>query len=153
MLATILLAAATSLAPVLGAPSWANVSGPPATGGRVTVVDVFAFSCINCKHVTPELKKLRAQYGPRDLTIVGVHAPETAEEHSHANLAKALRDQGITWPVVYDDGFQIWSAYGVTAWPTQLVFDRHGVLRATFVGEGFDSELEARVRELAAEPG
>jgi thiol-disulfide isomerase/thioredoxin len=151
VIATILLAAATSLAPVLGATPWANAAGPPPTAGRVTVVDVFTFSCINCKHVTPELRKLRGAYKPGDLAIVGVHAPELPEEHVHANVVRALRDQDITWPVVFDDSFAIWNAYGVNAWPTQLVFDRRGKLRATYVGEGYDAQLEATVRALVAE--
>jgi thiol-disulfide isomerase/thioredoxin len=151
VIAAILLAAATSLAPVLGAAPWANASGPPPTAGRVTVVDVFTFGCINCKHVTPELRKLRGAYGTKDLAIVGVHAPETPEEHVHANVVRALHDQDITWPVVFDDGFQVWNAYGVSAWPTQLVFDRHGKLRATYVGEGYDAQLEQTVRTLVAE--
>ena len=151
MIAAIVLAAATSLAPVLGATPWANAAGPPDTAGRVTVVDVFTFDCINCKHVTPELRRLRSAFGTRDLAIVGVHAPELPEEHVHANVVQALRDQDITWPVVYDDSFRVWNAYGVNAWPTQLVFDRHGRLRATYVGEGYDAQLERTVRSLVAE--
>ena len=151
MTAALVLAAAMSLAPVLSATPWANAPGPPATAGRVTVVDVFTFDCINCKHVTPELKKLRAEYDAEALAIVGVHAPETREEHVHANVVQALRDQDISWPVVYDDSFRIWKAYGVNAWPTQLVFDRSGKLRATYVGEGYDAQLEQTVRSLVAE--
>lgn len=151
MIGGIVLAAAMTLAPVLSAMPWANASGPPPTEGRVTIVDVFTYGCINCQHVTPELRKLRTAYTTRELAIVGVHAPETPDEHVHANVAQALRDQQIAWPVVYDDGFQIWNAYGVSAWPTQLVFDRRGRLRKTYVGEGYDAQLEQTVRELAAE--
>jgi thiol-disulfide isomerase/thioredoxin len=151
MIGSVLLAAALSLAPVMSATSWANAAGPPPTAGRVTIVDVFTFSCINCKHVTPELQKLRAAYGARDLAIIGVHAPETAEEHVHANVVQALREQDITWPVLFDDGFVVWNRYGVNAWPTQLVFDKRGVLRATYVGEGYDAQLEHTVRTLMAE--
>jgi thiol-disulfide isomerase/thioredoxin len=151
MIGSIVLAAALTLAPVLSATSWANAAGPPPTAGRVTIVDVFTFGCINCKHVTPELQKLRAAYGPRDLAIVGVHAPETPEEHVHANVVQALREQDITWPVLFDDGFVVWNRYGVNAWPTQLVFDKRGVLRATYVGEGYDAQLEHTVRTLIAE--
>ncbi len=146
-----LLAAAVTLAPVLGAAPWANTSGPPSTSGRVTLVDVFAFSCINCKHVTPNLQKLHAEYGPSDLTIIGVHAPELPDEKVHANLIQALSDQHVTWPVVYDDSFSIWNAYGVDAWPTQLIFDRHGALRGKYVGEGYDAEIDQLVKRLAAE--
>ncbi len=151
MIAPILLAAAVSLAPIAGAGPWANAKGPPPTSGRVTIVDVFTFDCINCKHVTPELQRLRAKYGRGDLAIVGVHAPELPEEHVHANVVRALREQDITWPVVYDDDFKLWNAYGVSAWPTQFVFDRRGRLRATYVGEGNDRELETTVRALLSE--
>jgi thiol-disulfide isomerase/thioredoxin len=151
VIAALFLAAATTLSPVLGAMPWANAAGPPKTAGRVTVVDVFTFSCINCKHVTPELRKLRDAYKPADLAIVGVHAPELPEERVHRNVVQALRDQDITWPVVFDDNFAVWNAYGVNAWPTQLVFDRRGKLRATYVGEGYDTQLERTVRALVAE--
>ncbi|MEA2665947.1 MAG: hypothetical protein QOI11_2891 [Candidatus Eremiobacteraeota bacterium] len=146
------LGAATTLAPVLGAGApWANASGPPPTAHRVTIVDVFTFDCINCKHVTPELRKLRAAYAPAELAILGVHAPELPQEHVHANVVQALRDQDIAWPVLYDDDFRIWNAYGVNAWPTQLVFDKRGKLRATYVGEGYDAQLERTVRGLVGE--
>lgn len=149
--AVFLLGAVTSLAPILGPGVWANAPGPPPTSGIVTLVDVFTFDCINCKDVTPELQHLRKAYEPGDLAIVGVHAPELPEEHVHANVVRALRDQHIAWPVVYDDAFKIWNAYGVGAWPTQLIFDRHGKLRATYVGEGYDSDIDKTVRKLVAE--
>ena len=151
MIGTLLLAGAVTLAPVLSATAWANAPGPPPTAGRVTIVDVFTFDCINCRHVTPELQRLRAAYGSRDLAIVGVHAPETAEEHVHANVVQALRAQNISWPVLFDDNFSVWNNYGVQAWPTQLVFDRKGVLRATYVGEGYDAQLARTVSTLIAE--
>jgi thiol-disulfide isomerase/thioredoxin len=149
-LATI-LAVATTLAPITGAMPWLHGDGGVAATGKVTIVDIFTFGCINCKHVTPELKKLRASISPESLAIVGVHAPETAEEHVHANVVDALRTQGVTWPVLFDDDFKTWNAYGVNAWPTQLVFDKHGKLRATYVGEGYDTELEHTVRTLIGE--
>ena len=152
MFAAILLAAVTSLAPIqTSSAGWLNASAAPSTSGRVTIVDVFTYGCINCQHVTPELRKLHASIPARDLAIVGVHAPETPEERVHANVARALREQGVAWPVVFDDDFAIWHAYGVTAWPTQLVFDRRGRLRATYVGEGFDLQLEKTIRGLVAE--
>jgi thiol-disulfide isomerase/thioredoxin len=151
MIGAIVIGAAMTLLPVLSATSWANAPGPPQTEGRVTIVDVFTYGCINCQHVTPELRRLRAAYSPDELAIVGVHAPETPEEHVHANVLRALREQQIGWPVVFDDAFRIWDAYGVSAWPTQFVFDRAGHLRKTYVGEGYDGELERTVRALVEE--
>jgi thiol-disulfide isomerase/thioredoxin len=152
MLYALIFAAASTLAPILGSTAaWFNAAHAPATSGRVALVDVFTFGCINCKHVTPELRRLRAAWSPSDLVIVGVHAPETPYERDAQNLRAALREQNIIWPVVADNEFAVWKAYGVDAWPTQLVFDRHGKLRATYVGEGNDAELEHTVRELVAE--
>jgi|HubBroStandDraft_1064217.scaffolds.fasta_scaffold06889_5 thiol-disulfide isomerase/thioredoxin len=145
------LLAVIGLAPLLSGGAWANAAGPPPTQGRVTIVDVFTFACVNCQHVTPELRRLRAAYAPADLTLIGVHTPELPEERVHSNVVAALREQGIAWPVVYDDDQRLWDAFGVSAWPTQLVFDRHGRLRATIVGEGYDRELERVVHQLVGE--
>jgi thiol-disulfide isomerase/thioredoxin len=148
---SVLLAAITTLAPILAASTWANVPGPPPVSGRVTVVDVFAFTCINCIHVVPELQKLNRTYSRNDLQIIGIHAPELAEERNHASVLAGLKEQQITWPVLFDDGFRVWNAYGVNAWPTQLIFDRHGKLRATYVGEGYDAQIDRTVSTLIAE--
>jgi thiol-disulfide isomerase/thioredoxin len=154
MFVSTFLAAVLSLAPIASATAaWLNSGGPPPTAGRVTIVDVFTYGCINCQHVTPQLQKLHAAIPAADLAIVGVHTPETPEERNHANVRRALRDQKIVWPVVFDDDSRLWNAFRVEAWPTQLVFDRRGKLRATIVGEGQDAQLERIVRGLIAERG
>ena len=51
-----------------------------------------------------------------------------------------------------DNDFAVWNAFGVDAWPTQMIFDRHGVLQKTIVGEGSDGELNAEVAKLIAQP-
>jgi thiol-disulfide isomerase/thioredoxin len=143
---------ATSLAPVLGAHDWINGRATAAeTGGKVVIVDIFTFDCINCKHVTPELQKLHASVPPSELAIVGVHAPETPYERERPNVVAELARQGVVWPVAVDNSFAIWNAYGTTAWPTQLIFDKHGKLRKTVVGEGYDSDIESTVKALIAE--
>jgi thiol-disulfide isomerase/thioredoxin len=143
---------ATDLQPVLGAHDWINGRATAAqTGGKVVLVDIFTFGCINCKHVIPELKKLHASVPATQLQIVGVHAPETPYEKDRANVVNELARQGIVWPVAVDNSFAIWSAYGTDAWPTQYLFDKHGKLRKTFVGEGYDDDVEAAVKALIAE--
>jgi hypothetical protein len=62
-----------------------------------------------------------------------------------------VKAQGILWPVRFDDDGRVWDAYGVKYWPSQLVFDRHGRLRKTIIGEGRDAELDATVKALLAE--
>jgi len=145
-------APATGIAPLVAPAEWIN--GPATAAslrGKVVIADVFTYSCINCKHVVPNLRTLYASLHGRGLEIVGVHRPELSFERVHANVVENLKTQGIVWPVRYDDDGRIWDAYGIEYWPSQLVFDRHGRLRKTIIGEGQDAELDATVRALLAE--
>ena len=143
--------AATTLAPILRATDWLN--GRPTAeslAGKVVLVDVFTFDCINCKNVTPNLRKLHAE-GARDLAIVGVHAPETPYERVRAHVVSAVADQGIDWPVTIDNEMRVWNAYGVEYWPTELIFDKHGRLRKTVIGDSQDDAVDSTVEALRKE--
>lgn len=143
---------APTLAPVVEAgEGWLNGRlTAEKTKGKVVLVDVFTFGCYNCKNVVPNLRKLSARE-TSDVIVVGVHSPETAYEKDRANVVDNLRTQGITWPVAIDNSFAIWKAYGVQAWPTQLIFDRKGHLRKTVVGDSQDDAVDSAIKELVAE--
>jgi thiol-disulfide isomerase/thioredoxin len=146
------IAANSLFTPLQHASDWIGAAQRPADlTGKVVLIDVFTFECINCKHVVPELRRLRTALPTRDLVIVGIHSPETPYERVRANVVQNLAAQGITWPVAVDNSFDLWRAYGVEYWPTQLIFDRHGRLRKTVIGEGQDELVAATVRELVAE--
>ncbi|HEY3674857.1 MAG TPA: redoxin family protein [Candidatus Tumulicola sp.] len=151
LLSAILLTQA-AFAPLINTTQWIGPRPAAASfAGKVVVVDVFTFDCINCKHVQPELRSLRAHYSQSDLLLVGIHTPELPEERVRTNVVQALATQGITWPVAIDNDQKLWNAYNVQYWPTQLIFDRHGRLRKTVVGEGQDSLVASTVAALVAE--
>lgn len=142
-------AAQTSLAPLYSATDWIN--GPVNAGslaGRPVVVDIFTVDCSNCQNVVPTLRDLYAKYHAHGLSVVGIHAPETPAERSRPYVTQSLARQGIVWPVAIDNDFALWRAYNVTAWPTELFFDRHGHLRKTVVGDLQDDEVRATVAAL-----
>ena len=140
------------LGPVFAASEgWINgPASPAALRGKVVVVDVFTFGCYNCKNVLPNLRAIDRQHAA-DVAVVGIHSPETPYEKNRANVVDNLRAQGITWPVALDNSFALWNAYGVSAWPTQLFFDRRGHLRKTIVGDSQDDDVRSTVAELLAE--
>jgi len=143
---------ATSLRGVLAARDWLNGGvSQRDLEGKVVLVDFYTFNCINCKHTEPNLRTLYQTTARDDLVIVGIHTPETSYERDRANLIASLKDQGIRWPVAIDNDNAVWDAYGIQAWPTQLVFDRHGRLRLTVVGEGQDDTLDHAILRLIAE--
>ena len=145
-------ASAARLEPVIDARSWI---GTPVTAaglaGNVVVLDVFTVDCGNCQNVVPTLRALDAHDRARGLRIVGIHAPETPVERDRAYVEQSLQRQGISWPVAIDNSFALWKAYGVTAWPTQLFFDRHGHLRTTIIGDSQDADVRSAVEALLAE--
>ncbi|MDQ2858901.1 MAG: redoxin domain-containing protein [Candidatus Eremiobacteraeota bacterium] len=144
-------AAETSLAPVLAPGDWVAARADAASvRGKVVIVDIFTFGCINCRNIVANLRSLRAS-ASGDVAIVGVHAPETPYERVRSNVVTNLAEQGIVWPVRLDDDFAVWRAYAVDAWPTQLIFDRHGRLRKTVVGDSQDALVNTTIAALRAE--
>jgi thiol-disulfide isomerase/thioredoxin len=115
--------------------------------GRVVLIDVFTFECINCTNVTPALKHLYATYPRSELAIVAVHTPEVPSyQNSMRYVARQARAAALPWPIAIDNDHRIWDAYGVSAWPRQLIFDRSGRLRTTVVGDGEDARVAAAFR-------
>jgi thiol-disulfide isomerase/thioredoxin len=160
LLATILCSAAMLQAhraeamPTLGSLALATgwLGGHPTLAslrGRVVLVDVFTFECINCTNITPALKNLYASYPRSELEIVAVHTPEVPSyQKSLRYLARQRQAAALPWPIAIDNEHRIWDAYGVSAWPTQLVFDRAGELKYTIVGDSQDHQVPVAVRSL-----
>ena len=141
-----------SLDTVLQARTWIN--GTPtreSLRGKVVLLDVFTFDCINCKNITPNLRTL-ARAKRDGLAIVGIHSPETPYERDHAHVVRHLGLLGVTWPVAIDNEFALWKAYGIEYWPTQMIFDRHGKLRKVIEGDSQDAVVDATVNALLREP-
>jgi cytochrome c biogenesis protein CcdA/thiol-disulfide isomerase/thioredoxin len=159
-----LLAAAHNL-PALGtAPEftetedWFNTPGDkPLTlaslRGRVVLVDFWTYTCINCIRTLPYLKAWNAAYAKDGLTIVGVEAPEFEFEKDAANVANAIDQFGLRYPVVQDNNMGTWNAYGNEYWPADYLIDAKGQVRYTTFGEGDYDKTETAIRALLAEAG
>ncbi len=80
--------------------------------------------------------------------IIGVHAPEFAFEKNPENVAKAVKDAGIAYPVVLDNDYATWNAYENQYWPAKYFIDRDGKLRHSHFGEGNYTESEKLIQYL-----
>jgi thiol-disulfide isomerase/thioredoxin len=122
--------------------------------GRVVFIEFWTFACYNCRNTLPSLKKWDAQYRDKGLTIIGVHTPELDFERDIDQLRREVAGLGIKYPVVTDQDYSTWKAYGVEAWPTLFLIDKQGRVRWTHVGEGYYDETEEVIKRLLAEePG
>jgi thiol-disulfide isomerase/thioredoxin len=150
---TLIPTAKATAAPEFAKGNWIN--SEPLTleklRGRVVLVEFWTFGCYNCRNTLPSVKDWDARYRDRGLTIVGVHTPETDSENNIDNVRKELPALGIKYPVVTDNDYKTWKAYGVEAWPTIVVLDKQGRIRWLHVGEGRYGETESLIKTLLAE--
>lgn len=91
------------------------------------------------------------RYESAGLTIVGVHTPEFFWEKPLEKVKEATVRLGIKFPVVQDNGYEIWRRYAVRAWPTIVVIDKKGLIRYSHIGEGAYEKTEAVIQRLLAE--
>jgi cytochrome c biogenesis protein CcdA/thiol-disulfide isomerase/thioredoxin len=143
---------------LVGTQEWFNTPGDRPLSlaqlrGKVVLVDFWTYSCINCIRTLPYLNAWYSRYHSKGFEIVGVHTPEFPFEHSASNVQDAISQDGIHYPVVQDNDYETWSAYGNQYWPAEYLIDGQGRLRLIEFGEGGYAEKERAIRSLLAEDG
>jgi cytochrome c biogenesis protein CcdA/thiol-disulfide isomerase/thioredoxin len=121
--------------------------------GHVVLVDFWTYTCINCIRTLPYLNAWYTKYHHDGFEIVGVHTPEFPFEHSAANVAAAIAQNGIHYPVVQDNEYGTWNAYNNQYWPAEYLIDAQGRIRLEDFGEGEYATKERAIRSLLVEAG
>ncbi|MEK7578016.1 MAG: cytochrome c biogenesis protein DipZ [Patescibacteria group bacterium] len=121
--------------------------------GKVIIIDFWTYSCINCQRTMPYLRAWHEKYADKGLVIIGVHSPEFEFEKSEKNLAQAIKDFKLPYPIVQDNDFATWRAYDNSYWPAKYIIDKEGYIRYTHFGEGAYDETEKVIQELLKEAG
>jgi cytochrome c biogenesis protein CcdA/thiol-disulfide isomerase/thioredoxin len=141
------------LASVLQGRQWLNT--PPLRAedlrGKVVLVNFWTYSCINCLRVLPHVRTWAARYKDSGLVVIGVHTPEFAFEKDAANVAKAADMLGVSYPVVADNDFRIWRAFGNEAWPALYLIGADGRVDLRMFGEGEYDRTERAIQRLLAD--
>jgi cytochrome c biogenesis protein CcdA/thiol-disulfide isomerase/thioredoxin len=104
--------------------------------GKVVLVDFWTYSCINCIRSLPYVEAWYQAYHNDGLVVVGVSTPEFAFEHIPANVAAAVKSDGLTYPVALDNNYDTWNAYDNDSWPADYLIDKSGNIRYVSLGEG-----------------
>ncbi|MDC7225477.1 MAG: cytochrome c biogenesis protein CcdA [Spirochaetales bacterium] len=121
--------------------------------GKVVLIDFWTYSCINCVRTIPYLQAWYETYAEDGFEIIGVHSPEFAFERDPSNVAAAIEEMGIKWPVVLDNDFAQWRAYNNRFWPAHYFIDAEGRIRYYHFGEGEYENSEKVIRQLLNEAG
>ncbi len=120
-------------------------------GKKVILIDFWTYSCINCQRTTPYLNSWWDKYKDKGLLIVGVHTPEFEFEKNYDNVLKAVQKFEIEYPVVQDNNYSTWRAYGNRYWPRKYLIDIDGFIVYDHIGEGDYKGTEMKIQELLNE--
>jgi thiol-disulfide isomerase/thioredoxin len=124
--------------------------------GRVVLLDVWTFDCVNCLRTLPWIRTVRERYARQGLVVVGVHTPEFDHERPRDAVEAAVRSRGLDFAHFLDNDYAYWRALGNHYWPTTYLVDRCGRIRARHIGEVHAEQrsgraLEAKIESLLAE--
>ena len=119
--------------------------------GKVVLFDFWEYTCVNCIRTLPYLKEWNTRYAGKGLLIIGIHAPEFEFGKKRENVEQAVRNFHLTYPIVLDNDYTIWTLFGNKYWPAKYIFDRNGILRSYHYGEGNYGETETTIQKLLRE--
>jgi thiol-disulfide isomerase/thioredoxin len=150
------------LAPELVGDQWLNITnahGPTLAScrGKVTVLHFWTFGCSNCRHNLPFYNRWQKRYAGQHFAIIGIHTPETAAERDPANVAKKVKELGLTYPVLLDPKSVNWNRWQQRWWPAVYVVDKKGSVRYEWDGEleyqgaGGNAQMTRLIDELLKE--
>jgi peroxiredoxin len=125
--------------------------------GRVVVVHFYTFGCINCIHNFPAYKNYQDKFKNRNVSIVGIHSPETPGEKVVETVRTKAEENGFQFPIAIDNDLKNWQAWANRVWPCVYVIDKRGLVRYWWEGElnwqgaGGEKYIAAKIEELLAE--
>jgi thiol-disulfide isomerase/thioredoxin len=138
-----------------GAIEWLN--SPPLTPaglrGKVVLVDVWTYTCINWLRTLPYVRAWAEKYRNQGLVVIGVHTPEFAFEHNIDNVRRAAKDMKVDYPIAVDSNYAVWRAFNNEYWPALYFVDAQGRIRHHQFGEGEYDQSERVIQQLLTEAG
>jgi len=130
--------------PALQVDHWINGPiTPQDMKGKVVVLDIFSTWCGPCIAAIPRNNEIYQKH-KGDLLLIGVCTSDDGQD----KLPDLAKDKKISYPVAQDPNLKTADAYHVQMFPTYVVVDRKGIVRAAgLTPEG----METAVAKLLAE--
>lgn len=130
---------------------WINVDNPLTMAGlqgKIVIFDFWTYGCINCIHMIPVLEQVEEKFG-QEVVVIGVHSAKFENEGQTDNLRQIVQRYDLHHPVINDNQFAVWNAFGANAWPTIAIVDPRGNIVARDAGEipfeAFDQYLTGMI--------
>lgn len=129
---------------------WINSARPISMAdlrGQVVLLNFWTYGRTLCTQTLTDLKFLEKKYGRDPFWVISVHCGKFDNEKSADHVRAAVRQQGMTHPVVVDSNYRIWQSYGVRSWPTWVLMGADGRVVGALSGDGHLNTLDERIYE------
>ncbi len=111
--------------------------------GKVVLVNFWATWCPPCVMEMPTLQDRYAKYGGKDFVVLAVDVDET-ELPVQAFMAR----NGLSFPVMIDEGGELYQLYQVRGLPSSYLIDEQGVIRGIHIGVMTEEQIDGYLTEL-----
>lgn len=132
-----------------------DLNGKPAgfssLEGQVVVLNFWATWCPPCRREMPLLDAVQKEYGPKNVTIVGIDLEESPEV-----VRAYIESVGVQYPIWLDDPAgnvpdrtrDVYTKIGGVGLPTTVFIGRNGIIQSSQVGELSRGVLQSRIEFL-----
>ena len=96
------------------------------TGKKALIVTFICRHCPYVQHVKTALAKLGKDYSAQDVAVVAISSNDPAAYAADApeSLAQMAKEEGFTFPFLFDETQKVAKAYTAAATPDTFIFDR-----------------------------
>jgi peroxiredoxin/mono/diheme cytochrome c family protein len=100
-----------------------------ARGQKAVVLAFLSWQCPVSNNYVRPLIDIEQRYAERGVRVVAIHSADDADDEDVASVAANVREAGIRFPALRDDGARVAARLGVEVTPEVVVLDSNRVVR------------------------
>ena len=116
--------------------------------GKLIFLNAWATWCGPCKSEMPEIEELYNKYkDSEDVVILSVAFPQKNGEGNIAYIKSFMKENGYTYPVLFDTTAKLSSSLGISAFPTTFFFNKKGNIYGYIPGAMSLEKMEMAIEQ------
>ena len=120
--------------------------------GKTVYLKFWATWCPSCLSGMREFNELAEEYADsEDVVIYSVVAPGYQNEMDLETFTDWATGQGLSFPILFDEGGQLNRQYGIQGYPTSVFLDRNQDVTTIHIGHMNNDEIRKQITELTQE--
>ncbi len=116
--------------------------------GKTVFLNFFATWCGPCKVEMPHIEELYNEHNLNndDIVIIAVSNPGGREKNMNG-VKQFLKDEGYTFPVVFDESGEVFSKYNIMSLPTTFMINEYGKVYGYVSGALSKDQMESIIKQ------